>query len=60
MDFEGVMPNGISQRQNCLISLICGILKLQQTSECNEKEGREGKGEEGDQRGKHKEEKTKH
>ena len=47
MDFEGVMPNGISQRQNCLISLICGILKLQQTSESNEKEGREGKGEEG-------------
>ena len=41
MDLDGIMLSEISQREKdkyCMISLIWEILKIQQTSEFNEKE----------------------
>ena len=41
MNLEGIMLSEISQTEKdkyCMISLICGILKIQQTSEYNKKE----------------------
>ena len=41
MDLKGIMLSEISQTEkdkHCMISLICGILKIQQTSEYNKKE----------------------
>ena len=38
MDLEDIKPSEISQTEkdkHCIISLICGILKIQQTSEYN-------------------------
>ena len=38
MDLEGTVPSEISQRRaNVVVSLISGILKIQQTSEYNKK-----------------------
>ena len=41
MDLEGIMLSEISQTEKdkyCMVSLIFGILKIQQTSEYNKKE----------------------
>ena len=41
MDLEGIMLNEISQTEKdsyCMISLTCGIKKIQPTSEYNKKE----------------------
>ena len=44
MDFEGIISSEISQRKTtmtdimCMISLVCGIQKIKQTSEYNKKE----------------------
>ena len=41
MDLEGIMLSEMSQTEKdkyCMIPLICGILKVRQTSECNKKE----------------------
>ena len=41
MDLEGIMLSGISQTEKdkyCMLSLICGILKIQQTGEYTKKE----------------------
>ena len=41
MDLEGIMLSEINQIEKdkyCMVSLICGILKIQQTSEYNKKE----------------------
>ena len=41
MELEDIMLSEISQTEKdkyCMISLICGILKIQQTSEYNKKE----------------------
>ena len=38
MDLEGIIPSEISQTEkdkSCMISLTCGIYKIQQTSEYN-------------------------
>ena len=43
MDVEGIVLSEISQRDKdkyCMISLICGIYKTQQTSEQNKKRSR--------------------
>ena len=39
MDLEGIMFSEMSEKDKyCMISLICGILKIQQTNEYNKKE----------------------
>ena len=41
MDLEGIMLSEISQTEKdryCMVSLICGILKIQQISEYNKKQ----------------------
>ena len=39
MDLEGIMFSEMSVKDKyCMISLICGILKIQQTNEYNKKE----------------------
>ena len=41
MDLEGIMLSEISQTEKdkyCMVSLICGIWKIQQASEYNKKE----------------------
>ena len=41
MDLEGIMLSEMSQTEKdkyCMIALVCGISKIQQTSEYNQKE----------------------